>query len=228
MSRIAKQERLLLKKLQKVTIDEEALIKKKMKKLSDNKEIQLKQSDESMVDDYDSRSSTGSVTPKKKCKKKKKSVSFKDVVTEYTTHESTSPETEEQALLTTVKESVIHDCDDQTSNNSAEKVGRQINDIRVQMESFAKKKKKDTATFRFLESMRNEMNLSVDNSTDVNTDTKRTKRKLIDNDDESKIPVSLRYLKQRKKKKRQESHINNIADNLVQMCKISDSESGVD
>lgn len=215
-----------MKKLQKVTINEdETLIKKKIKKLSENKESQLKQSDESMVDDYDSRSSTGSVTPKKKCKKKKKSVCFKDVVTEYTTHESTSLQSDDQTLITTIEETSIHDVDGATTNFSAEKVRRKIKDIEIQMEPYIKKhkkKKKNTATMRFLDNIRDEMNSNEADVISIDADGKCKKRKFTDNEEESKLALCVKDSKQKRKKKKQES-INQMADNLNEMCKIREN-----
>lgn len=206
-----------MKKLQKVTLDhEENNIKKKIKKLSNNKELKLKQLDDNIVDDYDSRSSTGSVTPKKKSKKKKKSVSFKDVVTEYTTHESSSPLTSKQSVITTIEETTIND---NTSNMSPsfEKVRRNLLDAQIKIEPYVKKhkKKKDkknTATARFLSNMHND----VDNLETEDFKLNCKKRKLYE---------SMKYNSGRKKKKTvKEESISNIADTLDQMCKIEDND----
>lgn len=93
LSRIEKQEKMLLKKLKNVSLtDNRESLEKKIKKLSKHKDKHsTKELEENInflsLDDYDSRSS-GSVTPKKKYKhRKKRSVSFSETVTSYITHD---------------------------------------------------------------------------------------------------------------------------------------------
>lgn len=83
LSRIEKQEKMLLRKLKNVSLsDDEYVLKKKVKKLSKHKEIcQAKMENDDEVDSLSSCSSNTS--HKKKKKKSLRRVSFNELVTEY-------------------------------------------------------------------------------------------------------------------------------------------------
>lgn len=126
LSRIEKQEKLLLKKLKNVSLsDDEYILKKKVKKLSKHKEICQPKIE--VDDELDSLSSCSSSTShKKKRKKKNRRVSFNELVTEYHNPEpenlslkSVSDEINESNVPVII-EARIRDDNDNEINNQAE------------------------------------------------------------------------------------------------------------
>ncbi|GJQ76258.1 hypothetical protein Trydic_g1992 [Trypoxylus dichotomus] len=118
LSRLEKQEKMLLKKLQNVSLcDEKSDIERKMKKIVKNKERHkgtVGDAFGTLTFEDDSRSSSSSTSKKHKKKKKRKSVSFNETVTEYHTqdldssvHSSDSNET--SVVLTIIEKSQIKD-----------------------------------------------------------------------------------------------------------------------
>lgn len=220
LSRIDKQEKLLLKRLQRVSIseDEDAKTEKKLKKLAKNKDKIAGQ--EEAVD---------ASNKKKKRKKKRKSVSFSETVTEYHTQEQdTSSQSNESLeppviLQTKIKdqteepnnqdEGIEQDCDMKTGDFSNQQCFEVV-------QKSKKEKKKKRATERFLEAIAGQEVME------------KCKRK-HDEDCEDLISkkrceeISSKSLRKKKKKKKlaeKAAIINSIADSLDQVCKISDTE----
>lgn len=123
LSRLEKQEKMLLKKLKNVSLsDDEYVLKKKVKKLSKHKEMcQTKTEND---DELDSLSSCSSNTSHKKQKRKKKNrrVSFNELVTEYHNPkpENSPKEIGEDANVPVIVEARIRDDNDNEVNNQGE------------------------------------------------------------------------------------------------------------
>lgn len=122
LSRLEKQEKMLLKKLKNVSLsDDEYVLKKKVKKLSKNKELcQTKTENDDELDSLSSCSS--STSHKKKRKKKNRRVSFNELVTEYHNPETESSpkETDEDANVPVIVEARIRDDNDNEINSRGE------------------------------------------------------------------------------------------------------------
>lgn len=114
LSRIEKQEKMLLRKLKNVSLsDDEYVLKKKVKKLSKHKEMCQSKADND--DELDSLSSCSSNTShKKKRKKTSRRVSFHELVTEYHNPESedTQKKNNVQPRVPVIVEARIRDDND--------------------------------------------------------------------------------------------------------------------
>lgn len=125
LSRIEKQEKMLLKKLRNVSLsDDEYVLKKKVKKLSKHKETSQPKTEND--DELDSLSSCSSSTShKKKRKKAHRRVSFNELVTEYHNPErEASPKNVDREAsepkVPVIVEARIRDDNDNEINNQTE------------------------------------------------------------------------------------------------------------
>lgn len=251
LTRIEKQEMLLLRKLKNVSLsDDECILRKKAKKVSKHKEK------------YQSTSESPDVKKKKK-KKNRRSVSFNETVTEYYSQEpdSTQQNTDSDAVSETISvivESPIKDGNDNEINNRLdvpddangqdEGIEQDFDDegeksfghesfeeqqvstvekLSKEERKLLKKKRKmereckSGATVRFLEDLD-----CVDlENIDVRIKRKKRKSKVLKSDE----ALSEGELPDRKKNKknaiqREEGQINSIVQSLNQVCKISEME----
>ncbi|KAI4467652.1 g patch domain containing protein [Holotrichia oblita] len=127
LSRLEKQEKMLLKKLQNVSLcDEKNDIERKIKKITKHKEKHKNNIEDvfgTLTFEDDSRSSSSSTSKKHKKKKKRKSVSFNETVTKYFTRDldssiNSSDSNEASVVLTIVEKSQIKDEETAPSNNA--------------------------------------------------------------------------------------------------------------
>ncbi|XP_044266062.1 G patch domain-containing protein 4 [Tribolium madens] len=228
LSRIEKQEKMLLKKMKNVSLtDDTSNLEKKIKKLKKHKE---ETTNNTSPQEFESPSS-------KKHKNKRKSVSFNDeaVVKYYTPEADTSHESikEENSNNPVLADHNSNSCDEgieqdfEDSNNdssdhrSFEEAQKTFDDLSKSERKKLKKKRKlenkKTKTAQFIEDVREQM------ATEENC--KKRKLRVEDVDMETKQNELCKYSKKiRKEMKREKKMMKSIVKSLDNFCKISDDE----
>ncbi|RZC36484.1 G patch domain-containing protein 4, partial [Asbolus verrucosus] len=240
LSRIEKQEKLLLKKMKNVSLtDDSSSLERKMKKLKKHKE------ETTNTQIQESEVSTSSST--KKIKNKRKSVTFNnETVVKYytpeldTSHESNKDENSNSPglpdpNLNVCDEGIEQDIEDNSgeqsdTHRSFEEVQRTFNDLskaeRKKLKKKRKLEKKRTATVQFIEEVREQMCIEENCK----------KRKLVADelDLETKQNQTCKYSKKKKyvpeklmrkkEKKREKKIMKSIVESLDNLCRISDDE----
>lgn len=251
LSRIEKQEMLLLRKLRNVSLsDDECILRKKAKKVSKHKEK------------YQSTSVNPDIKKKKK-KKNRRTVSFNETVTEYYSQEPdlTQQSGDSDSVSETVSvivqspikdgndneinnhlpvaddlngqdEGIEQDYDDEGTKNfgHASFEEQQVNPVeklsKEERKLLKKKRKMERenrggATVRFLE----ELDCIDLENIDVRIKRKKRKSKVLKNDD---VTSETGHPNRKKNKKNriqpEEGQINSIVQSLNQVCKISEME----
>ncbi|KAK9892960.1 hypothetical protein WA026_023017 [Henosepilachna vigintioctopunctata] len=251
LSRIEKQEKMLLKKMKMISLDDESKVIRKMRKLqSQRKKVEFNDINDSVEPVSDS--SCSSI--KKKKKKSKKNVSFNDTVVEYyipstdnNANFEVNPNGGEGDAVNS-DEGIEQDIEDKNNNQedddhkSFEEPQFVFSDLsNAERKKLKKKRKfegKNRATSRFIQVVRDEA--MEEGSSNYNCECK--KRKLSNS--ELKCPDSKRSqlefeaaeklktkrIKKKKKDKKEKRNrkmaedqkIRNIAMSLDNVCKISD------
>ena len=239
LSRIEKQEKLLLKKMKNVSLtDDVSNLEKKMKKLKKHKE----ETASNIVQESEIIMSPTS----KKIKNKRKSVTFNDetVVKYYTpdldtSHDSIKDENSNNSGLVdpnsnACDEGIEQDIEDSNSetndsHRSFEQAQRTFNDLskaeRKKLKKKRKLEKKKTATALFIEEVREQMC--------IEENCKKRKFVTEEIDFETKQSPTCKYSKKKKyvpeklkkkEKKREKKMMKSIVASLDHLCKISDDE----
>lgn len=230
LSRIEKQEEMLLRKLKKVSLSEESdVTKKKLKKIKKKKEeveVKVKVVEETEVN-------TSSSPSKKNKHKKKKNVSFNETVTKiYSQDVESSIEGESDPLHNELAngsdEGIEQDCENNNNNNdqddhrSFELAQFNVSDLSKAERKKLKKKrkldvKKETATKMFLEQVIDE--ITKEEECEKEWIAKKRKCEFV-----SDQYQSTRKKNKKKKKQKEEQQFNSITSALNKVCRISDDE----
>jgi len=253
LSRIEKQEKLLLKKMKKVSLSDDSCnkVEKKLKKLKKQKEGCNEKY--SPLDEVDNMPSTSTSALKKK-NKKKKSVSFNETVTKiYTADLDTSFDSEVGSLRdensndgnnnSGSDEGIEPDLENNNNDleldnhRAFEEARLSFSDLSKAERKKLKKKRKleaknHTATGLFLQSVENEA--MEDEVMPDEKDSSTKKRKYLETEDpnskrtQTESPDRLKRKKNKKKKKKQKKEeakaICSITKSLEGFCRISESE----
>lgn len=233
LSRIAKQEKMLLKKMRKINLsDEKQTIEKKLKKIKKYRDDTNKL-----------------VTTKKKSSKKRKTVTFSETTTTkyYTTETDTSFDSELSSLK------------DENSNESSSCERESVQDEQSECESIKsneiddhnlsvrdlskaerkrlkrlKRKNKHTATDEFLMSVfvdddvdsvsENDVNLKKRKFYSDEPDYSECKRTQTETESPNRLLVKKNKKKKKKQRKLEAKQINSIVKSLDNCCRISDNE----
>lgn len=234
LSRVEKQEKMLLKKMKNVSLtDDASSLEKKIKKLKKHKE--------ETINNTISQESENSNSGSKKPKNKKKSVTFNDetVVKYYTPDADTSRESirDENSNNPGLVDPNLNACDEgieqdiEEGNNelndthrSFEEAQRTFDDLsKAERKKLKKKRKleKKTKTAQFIEEVRDQMAI----------DENGKKRKLVSDEEKQRETSSsdskkTKYVPEnlRKEKKRERKLMKSIVESLDHFCKISDDE----